>query len=948
MGSFTSVPGPCNCSGAAAEELLAASLSDDARRAVELRTRDPIDARLSRRLLLADAAHSRERLDVLGPFELADDSQHSWRPCMFGKSIQGTANIAPGSGASYSVTQEVLWNIKLKASHVPERLLRAGVFAPSSNRDSDGDAAFQLTESPQYPVTLDPDIKPLCNIPREATQFSFIYPVAHGVLDSAAVAAALAGPDGKAVAADLELLTIGGFAYWQGKTAFPALAVRPLRLAAKGLSFTLPRDLGLLDGTGKLPHLLAWHDVTLEPLRSRGVRSFTWINPSRPDLLRHLNYFHVRADEDMALPPPGNRIALDNVHLLAGDGSARPLPQSEKDLQVEDERGTRAAPQVLHALSRHNLRHSRNAHFYQFAEHGAFAYKMDDGRVRYFDVVDSFVRPEVGDLASNARLRQNVDYQMACESVATTAAACRGLLGGGAASPAEWPPGALQWKQLADALAAVDAYERVLMEYFAKEKVAAAKLDAKQIVQVCSARRDEVMRLEDLLAPRPAPKLGELGPIGLRSCGWTHEHLELLFDRGSSGELPAAAVSRIEALVQSSTEMAVRVKGLPSCLSSGELGLSSEVSTLETCLSPLSLVTLPVLSRTKADIPLSATHFAFLYPVDTPCVAAAKGSECYSEAEHGNDLSLLVMGGFIYLDERGRIVDDGIKTLKFGVEGLRFSVVRDLKAFMAASQGLAAARGERIPTKSLEGLEQEDRWHRVTSPVLRQMSVTDFRWVAPLRSAQPQLHREEVRLADPSSGAPYVLHEHGCFMYRCLDGGARRTIYFDVLPDPSAALYAHLEQLEGFRGIAQLVAGLKRRLLGLRDGAVPLPVSSRSLALCISEASGKSLHAVHRMLADYIRAIANMQAEKCPVCMEPYGLDRPRMSFRVCKHTACAACGSKLTRCPLCNVQRPPPKLAEAWQQLIDKPDELVDCLIAHDINIADLWWQVESTAGSH
>lgn len=94
------------------------------------------------------------------------------------------------------------------------------------------------------------------------------------------------------------------------------------------------------------------------------------------------------------------------------------------------------------------------------------------------------------------------------------------------------------------------------------------------------------------------------------------------------------------------------------------------------------------------------------------------------------------------------------------------------------------------------------------------------------------------------------------------------------------------------------------------------------------------------MLAEYIRAIADLQTEKCPVCVEAYGRQRPRLSFRVCKHTACEECQRKLTRCPLCNVQHAQPKLAEEWLQLLDKPDELAEYIQAHDINIAELWWQ--------
>lgn len=196
-------------------------------------------------------------------------------------------------------------------------------------------------------------------------------------------------------------------------------------------------------------------------------------------------------------------------------------------------------------------------------------------------------------------------------------------------------------------------------------------------------------------------------------------------------------------------------------------------------------------------------------------------------------------------------------------------------------------------------------------------------------------------LADHSSCGPYVMGAHGCFAYKLADGQKVNAIYFDVLPDPAAALYASLEQLEGFRGLSQLISMMKQRLLGESQASqFSDVVSSRNLATCIEQTSGKSAKAVSHMLAEYVRAVADLQMESCSVCAEAYGAGRPRLCFRVCKHTACEDCAQRLERCPLCNVQHPPPKLADGWLTLLDKPEELANAFLSRDINIAELWWQ--------
>jgi len=171
--------------------------------------------------------------------------------------------------------------------------------------------------------------------------------------------------------------------------------------------------------------------------------------------------------------------------------------------------------------------------------------------------------------------------------------------------------------------------------------------------------------------------------------------------------------------------------------------------------------------------------------------------------------------------------------------------------------------------------------------------------------------------------------KHGLFAYKVAAGGKEQTIYFDVLPDPSAALFAQLEQLEGFKGLGDLISSMKNRLLGLGDGAAQYSevVDSQTVASCIEQATGRSAQAVSKMLAEYIRAIADLQNEFCPICSEPYGQTRPRASFRVCKHTTCSECEPKLQRCPLCNVKHPLPKLAEDWLQMLDNPEELAELL---------------------
>lgn len=205
----------------------------------------------------------------------------------------------------------------------------------------------------------------------------------------------------------------------------------------------------------------------------------------------------------------------------------------------------------------------------------------------------------------------------------------------------------------------------------------------------------------------------------------------------------------------------------------------------------------------------------------------------------------------------------------------------------------------------------------------------------------PGLRRDGVPLADHTTNARYSFNEHGGFVYRCEVKDIVRTVYFDVLADPSAALYAQLEQLEGFQGIADMIADLKQRMLGHTCEA-PAPIQSREVAQCIQRHTQRSAEAANRMLGEYIHAIANLQAEECSVCCEPYGPSRKRRVFGVCKHAVCAECEPRLSprgRCPLCNMHRGLASGEEGWLQLLDDQTQLVAHLTRHTVNLVDLWW---------
>merc|ERR1719203_1415329 len=99
-----------------------------------------------------------------------------------------------------------------------------------------------------------------------------------------------------------------------------------------------------------------------------------------------------------------------------------------------------------------------------------------------------------------------------------------------------------------------------------------------------------------------------LGPMALRACGWQRAHIELCF--------AAALQAGLDKLAASGAQITARIKQVPPCLRSCQLGLTSEAAngelSLLATLSPISAITLPLLSRFRAGIPLAATHFAYL------------------------------------------------------------------------------------------------------------------------------------------------------------------------------------------------------------------------------------------------------------------------------------------------------------------------------------------------
>jgi len=741
------------------------------------------------------------------------------------------------------------------------------------------------------------------------------------------------------------------------------VAVRPLRFASHGLTFSPARDLSLIDNRadGGLKPLLQWHDITLEPLKQLGARRFCWINPNRPDLLPRLNYYQVRADESLAVP--NNHLTLQNLHLVGGfplsdscwqvGPMAPPFRYCGDSLEVTEENGTvRASPQHVHWLSVHNLRDDRNAHPYQFAEHGAFVYLMDDGSMRYFDVIDMFVRPAPPSEEARKKLQADEAYRQACYTLKHRIDLCdvsqlqRPL--------AEWHLGLKFWQSVVGAMKAVDAYKICLYDFYASATCAEQRQDERQLAKLWVARMDELLPLDTLLEPKPAIPLMKLGPMALRSCGWQPSHFKVQL---------AHVEGVCDCVAASGTHVGVTIQQVPQSLRDVCLGLTSDALNGGVCfemhISPIAAITLPLLNRIRAGIPLAATHFAFLYPLDHP--VTAEESAGFREAVHGNDLSLLTVGGFLYLAADGSIVEGGIRTLKFGVDGLCFSAARDLDVFVAFSHGLTQAQGQ-APTEGdvMKEIEQRQWWRPVTAKHLLRQKVTKFAWMPPMGAAaakqngasigptsslrtfmMPGLRRDGVPLADHTTNAAYSFNVHGGFVYRCDVKGVARTVYFDVLADPSAALYAQLEQLEGFQGIADMIADLKQRMLG-HTCESPAPIQSREVAQCIQRHTQRSVEAANSMLGEYIHAIANLQAKDCSVCCEPYGLSRKRRVFRVCKHAVCAECEPRLPKrgqCPLCNMTRGLAAGEEEWLQLLDDQEQLVAHLQRHTVNLADLWW---------
>merc|ERR1719375_1296048 len=196
----------------------------------------------------------------------------------------------------------------------------------------------------------------------------------------------------------------------------------------------------------------------------------------------------------------------------------------------------------------------------------------------------------------------------------------------------QWNMNAAQWKSLAKALDSVERYRQTLTEFYSRCQNSDAKLDTKQIAKMCTARCDEVLKLDNLLEPRPAIPMMQLGPMALRACNWKAAHVDLCFAKAAGASSVQEASGLFEKQVTSGKQTTVHIKLLPASLQLPELSMTPETDNgkgLDATLSPISSVTLPLLNRIKAGIPLAATHFAFLFPVNDSRVQAAENSPSF-------------------------------------------------------------------------------------------------------------------------------------------------------------------------------------------------------------------------------------------------------------------------------------------------------------------------------
>ena len=170
------------------------------------------------------------------------------------------------------------------------------------------------------------------------------------------------------------------------------------------------------------------------------------------------------------------------------------------------------------------------------------------------------------------------------------------------------------------------------------------------------------------------------------------------------------------------------------------LGVSG---TLRTYLSPLSPVNLPKEELVKAQIPMGTAFFAFFYPVHA---AANVGLDGFVAIE-----SLLVNGGFVYFDSRGRILGVNVICPEGSAGVLNFDGPFSLGA------------------EAQRELTSQGRMQQVTLDFLRSKSVESFAWVHPGEFG-PKLGPQPAKF--------------GAFAYTSGRGGGGEGIYFPMVIAP--------------------------------------------------------------------------------------------------------------------------------------------------------------------
>jgi len=150
-------------------------------------------------------------------------------------------------------------------------------------------------------------------------------------------------------------------------------------------------------------------------------------------------------------------------------------------------------------------------------------------------------------------------------------------------------------------------------------------------------------------------------------------------------------------------------------------------------IAPISPVTLDVVSRRKAGIPEDAVEFTWAYPVAGGRFTESQRAYLSTTAPSA---SFFVFGGFVYLNQAGRIV--ATMALSLG-EGLSFHEPQ---------------RWNAAYTTALE-----NRWQAITLPFLREKGVQWFVWLNPGETIKP-------KNSEHFGGEPWkVGGEHGAFAY---------------------------------------------------------------------------------------------------------------------------------------------------------------------------------------